>query len=91
MALTEREVEKGAKVFWQRVHSLSQSRRGTWAVVGTHRPAQVSLCRRCRLVEDNPNAVAVQNTQRPGFQENAMKWLVIWRCSSHLESRTAKV
>lgn len=84
MALTEREVEKDAKFFWQRVHNRSQNRTVTWAVVGMHRPAQVSLCPHCRWVEDNTIAVAVQKTQRPGFLENAMKGPVIWRCSSQL-------
>lgn len=84
MALIERGVEKGGKVFWQRVHNLSQNRTVTCAVVGTHRPAQVSLCRHCRWAEDNPIAVPVQNSQRPGFLENAMKRPLIWRCSSQL-------
>lgn len=84
MAWTEREVEKGAKVFWQRVNNLSQNRTVTWAVVDTARPAQVSLCRHCRWMEDSPIVFVVQNTQRPGLLENAMKRPEIWRCSSQL-------
>lgn len=59
MALTEREVEKGAKVFWRRVHNLSQNRRVTWAVVDTHHPAQEFLCRHYRWVEDSSIAAAI--------------------------------
>lgn len=61
MALTERGVGKGAKVFWQRVHNLFQNRRVTWAVVGTctHRPAQEFLCRHYRWVEGSSIAVAI--------------------------------
>lgn len=59
MALTETEVEKGAKFFWQRVHNLSQNRRLTWAVVGTNRPAQEFLCRHYGGVEHSSIAAAI--------------------------------
>lgn len=61
MALTEREVEKGAKVFSRRVHNLSQNRRVTLAFVvdGRHRLGQEFLCRHYRCVEDSSIEAAI--------------------------------